>query len=37
MGQAYGVLLATDPAMLQAQLQTYAAALDDAGRPPGGP
>jgi AcrR family transcriptional regulator len=30
MGEAYGVLLATDPKMLQAQLQTYAAALDDA-------
>ena len=29
MGQAYGLLLATDPLMLQAQLQTYAAALDD--------
>jgi len=29
MGQAYGVLLKTDPTMLQAQLQTYAAALDD--------
>jgi AcrR family transcriptional regulator len=30
MGEAYGVLLANDPVMLQAQLQTYAAALDDA-------
>jgi len=30
MGQAYGLLLSTDPTMLQAQLQTYAAALDDA-------
>ena len=29
MGDAYGELLATDPAMLQSQLQTYAAALDD--------
>ncbi|MEP7225596.1 MAG: TetR/AcrR family transcriptional regulator [Actinomycetota bacterium] len=29
MGEAYGVLLKTDPTMLQAQLQTYAAALDD--------
>ena len=29
MGQAYGLLLTTDPLMLQAQLQTYAAALDD--------
>jgi len=29
MGEAYGVLLKTDPMMLQAQLQTYAAALDD--------
>ena len=29
MGTAYGVLLSTDPLMLQAQLQTYAAALDD--------
>ena len=29
MGQAYGRLLSTDPTMLQAQLQTYAAALDD--------
>ncbi len=29
MGQAYGLLLSTDPTMLQAQLQTYAAALDD--------
>jgi hypothetical protein len=29
MGQAYGELLATDPGMLQSQLQTYAAALDD--------
>jgi AcrR family transcriptional regulator len=29
MGEAYGVLLKTDPLMLQAQLQTYAAALDD--------
>jgi AcrR family transcriptional regulator len=29
MGTAYGVLLNTDPLMLQAQLQTYAAALDD--------
>ena len=29
MGQAYGLLLSTDPLMLQAQLQTYAAALDD--------
>ena len=28
-GVAYGVLLKTDPTMLQAQLQTYAAALDD--------
>ena len=30
MGQAYGLLLSTDPTMLQAQLQTYAASLDDA-------
>ena len=30
MAEAYGVLLQTNPAMLQAQLQTYAAALDDA-------
>jgi len=30
IGQAYGLLLSTDPTMLQAQLQTYAAALDDA-------
>jgi AcrR family transcriptional regulator len=30
MGQAYGLLLSTDPTMLQAQLQTYAAAVDDA-------
>ena len=30
MGHAYGLLLSTDPTMLQAQLQTYAAALDDA-------
>ena len=29
MGQAYGELLSTDPTMLQSQLQTYAAALDD--------
>lgn len=29
MGKAYGELLATDAAMLQSQLQTYAAALDD--------
>jgi AcrR family transcriptional regulator len=29
MGQAYGVLLRTDPLMLQAQLQAYAAALED--------
>jgi len=29
MGQAYGLLLSSDPIMLQAQLQTYAAALDD--------
>jgi AcrR family transcriptional regulator len=29
MGQAYGLLLSEDPSMLQAQLQTYAAALDD--------
>jgi len=29
MGQAYGLLLSTDPVMLQAQLQTYAASLDD--------
>ena len=29
MGKAYGQLLSTDPLMLQAQLQTYAAALDD--------
>jgi hypothetical protein len=29
MGQAYGLLLSTDPIMLQSQLQTYAAALDD--------
>ena len=29
MGQAYGLLLSTDPTMLQGQLQTYAAALDD--------
>jgi AcrR family transcriptional regulator len=30
MGQAYGLMLSDDPLMLQAQLQTYAAALDDA-------
>jgi AcrR family transcriptional regulator len=30
MGAAYVELLSTDPTMLQAQLQTYAAALDDA-------
>jgi AcrR family transcriptional regulator len=29
MGRAYGQLLSSDPLMLQAQLQTYAAALDD--------
>jgi AcrR family transcriptional regulator len=29
MAQAYGLLLSTDPTMLQSQLQTYAAALDD--------
>jgi AcrR family transcriptional regulator len=29
MGTAYGQLLKTDPGMLQNQLQTYAAALDD--------
>lgn len=29
LGRAYGLLLGTDPTMLQAQLQTYAAALDD--------
>jgi AcrR family transcriptional regulator len=29
MGDAYYELLLTDPAMLQSQLQTYAAALDD--------
>ena len=29
MGRAYGVLLETDPHMLQAQLQAYAAALED--------
>ena len=29
MGGAYAELLSTDPTMLQAQLQTYAAALDD--------
>ena len=29
MGEAYAVLLSTDPVMLQAQLQSYAAALDD--------
>src|SRR5712691_7864056 len=29
MGEAYGELLKTDPGMLQNQLQTYAAALDD--------
>jgi len=29
MGEAYGVLLKTDPTMLQAQLQAYAAALED--------
>jgi len=29
MGDAYGRLLKTDPGMLQNQLQTYAAALDD--------
>jgi AcrR family transcriptional regulator len=29
MGQAYGLLLGSDPLMLQAQLQTYAASLDD--------
>ena len=29
MGQAYSLLLSSDPTMLQAQLQTYAAALDD--------
>ena len=30
MGQAYGLLLSTDPTMLQSQLHTYAAAVDDA-------
>jgi AcrR family transcriptional regulator len=30
MAQAYGLMLSSDPTMLQAQLQTYAAALDDA-------
>ncbi|HSF62445.1 MAG TPA: helix-turn-helix domain-containing protein [Gaiellaceae bacterium] len=30
MGQAYGLILSTDPVMLQSQLQMYAAALDDA-------
>ena len=30
MAQAYGLILSSDPTMLQAQLQTYAAALDDA-------
>ncbi len=29
MGHAYAELLSTDPTMLQSQLQTYAAALDD--------
>jgi AcrR family transcriptional regulator len=29
MGEAYGVLLSTDPLMLQVQLQSYAAALED--------
>jgi AcrR family transcriptional regulator len=29
MGRSYGELLSTDPLMLQAQLQTYAAAVDD--------
>jgi AcrR family transcriptional regulator len=29
MGRSYGLLLGTDPLMLQAQLQTYAAAVDD--------
>jgi AcrR family transcriptional regulator len=29
MGDAYGDLLSSEPTMLQAQLQTYAAALDD--------
>jgi AcrR family transcriptional regulator len=29
MGEAYGVLLSTDPVMLQVQLQSYAAALED--------
>jgi AcrR family transcriptional regulator len=29
MGKAYGQMLSSDPRMLQAQLQTYAAALDD--------
>ena len=29
MGAAYGELLSNDPTMLQSQLQTYAAALDD--------
>jgi AcrR family transcriptional regulator len=29
MGHAYSEMLSTDPTMLQAQLQTYAAALDD--------
>lgn len=29
MGDAYSVLLSTDPTMLQAQLQSYAAALED--------
>jgi len=29
MGRAYNELLSTDPLMLQAQLQTYAAAVDD--------
>jgi len=29
MGKAYGQMLSSDPLMLQGQLQTYAAALDD--------
>ena len=29
MAQAYGLMLSTDPTMLQAQLQTYAAAVED--------
>jgi AcrR family transcriptional regulator len=29
MGQAYGLMLSEDPTMLQAQLQSYAAALED--------